>query len=246
MPVTYQCSACNATWKADGEPHGCPSCGSRVIDRLEWSQTPFDNPYGAPMAPLVDTPLVSSTMFSVTYWLGWAVFIGGMVLMIATNDEEQPNVIGVLMILASMGLLLAAYILSIIKIYQGWKLIQPLRRIDWSESSMPTPGMAVGLLFVPFYNFYWNFVAMHGLAIRANKYMIKAGINSRPMGEGLAQTYCILTIASAIPCIQYLALLPNLIIYYVFILDVDRMRSAIQAKQLDKIVYDDEITYEEV
>jgi hypothetical protein len=94
---------------------------------------------------------------------------------------------------------------------------------------MPTPGKAVGLLFVPFWNLYWIFVAIRGLAVKANRYKLLAGIQGKPMSEGLAQAYCVLTLCGLIPFVGILLALPNLVVYYLFILDIDRMRGVVAA-----------------
>jgi len=46
-------------------------------------------------------------------------------------------------------------------IYKTWKFL--------SKDSDISPGKAVGLLFIPFYNFYWFFVVFRGFAKRVNK-----------------------------------------------------------------------------
>jgi hypothetical protein len=230
MPATYQCAACNAKWSEDHEPLDCPQCGSRIIERAGRFGASIEDHYNPPTASVYIRPSVNSMSFSITYWLGYAGFIVGGVLLGVSGDQEiEPLAItGVLVITASAGCLLAAYIISLVKIYRGWDLIQPLRRLDWSESELTTPGMAVGMLFVPFYNLYWNFRAIHGLATKANKYMVISGVKAPPMNEGMAKTYCIMVLCSLIPCLGYLTLLANVVIYYLVVLDIDKMRAAIQ------------------
>jgi hypothetical protein len=232
MTATYRCAACDASWKSDREPAECPGCGSPIIDRVEWLSPKFDNPYGAPEAALATSPAASSTAFSITYWMGWAALILGCVL-IGITPEQDPNVISGLSILLGLALLCAAYILSLIKIYKAWELIQPLRRLDRFDTSLPSPGLAIGLLFVPLYNLYWNFVALHGLATRSHKYLMLSGIKAEPMNVGMAQTCCILTLCSLIPCLGYVAALINIFIYFFFILDVDRFRGSIQVTEIN-------------
>ena len=245
MPATtYHCRACNATWKADGEPHGCPSCGSRVIDRAGRSDAMFDNPYDAPMARQSgqDSLMVSSASFTVAFWLGCIGLILGSIAVGVVGGPDNPKAAaGGALVLVSLVSLIAALIGGLVKLYRAWDLIQPLRRLDRAESDMPTPGSAVGLLFVPFYNLYWSFVAWHGLAIRANKYMLVNGVQARPMNQGLAMTYCIMATLSCIPCVNYLTGLPTAIIYYIFILDIDRVRNAIlgAAGKPERLDFDD-------
>jgi hypothetical protein len=59
-----------------------------------------------------------------------------------------------------------------------------------------TPCRAVGLLFVPLFNLYWIFVAVHGLAQDWNRITSQfTDLNRAPkMGEGLFLAYCICAI----------------------------------------------------
>ncbi|MEW6194974.1 MAG: hypothetical protein AB1521_07460 [Bacteroidota bacterium] len=50
-----------------------------------------------------------------------------------------------------------------ILIYRMWKYLPK------DISSNISPAKAVGLLFIPFFNFYWTFVALHGFAKRYNR-----------------------------------------------------------------------------
>jgi hypothetical protein len=241
MPATYLCKACNATWSADREPSECPYCRSRTFEAWGQPLASVEDRYNPPGASSYPLSTVSSTSFTVAYWVGWAgIFLGSIIAVAAGNPNnraaakqlEPLAAVGSLIFFGSMIALFAAYIASLVKVFRGWKLIQPLRRLDWNEADMPTPGSAVGLLFVPFFNLYWFFVAYHGLAIRANKYMVRSGFDARPMSPGVAQTYCILLLCSAIPCFGLLALPVLVLFHYLFILDVDRMRGSIQGWQM--------------
>lgn len=245
MPVTYQCTACEAVWSEEVTATDCPRCGNRKIVRRGPAETAMGNPYAAPGASIAASSPVSSTSFSLLFFLGTAGLVLGCLLFVVAVSQElaqqddangdataRPSqalaAAGSLLYLGGTTSLFAAWIISMVKLYRGWKLIQPLRRLDREEADMPTPGAAVGLLFVPFYNFYWYFVALRGLAVRANKYKVRAGIGGRPMGEGLALTYAILLVTSFIPFLNLLAI-P--VVYYLFTIDVDRMRGQVQAWQ---------------
>jgi DNA-directed RNA polymerase subunit RPC12/RpoP len=245
MPATYRCSACEAMWSEDITPTDCPRCGSRDIARREPVGAAMNNPYAAPGASIAADSPVSSTAFSVLFFLGIAGLVLGLAILIVTAPQDvdelnnpNPNAaarpdqplaaVGMVLYLGSWICLVAAWIVSLVKLYRGWKLIQPLRRLDREETDMPTPGAAVGLLFVPFFNLYWYFVALRGLAVRANKYRVRVGIGGRPMSEGLALTYAILLV---IPFFTFLAI-P--VVYYLFTIDVDRMRGEILAWQADR------------
>jgi WD40 repeat protein len=60
-------------------------------------------------------------------------------------------------------------------------------------------------MFVPYFNFYWIFVAIRGLAVDMNAYIKRHGLAVRPAGVKIATAYCILTIAGAVPFVGLLA-----------------------------------------
>ena len=49
----------------------------------------------------------------------------------------------------------------------------------------PTPGAALGLLFVPFFSLYWVFVVWPGFATQYNAYLQRHRIAAPPLGQGL-------------------------------------------------------------
>jgi hypothetical protein len=81
---------------------------------------------------------------------------------------------------------LVASVYQLIVLYRGWACLQPGR-------PRTTPGMAVGLLLVPIFNFYWIFVAWHGLAKDWNRVMgCHDELRVAPrLGEGLFLAMCI-------------------------------------------------------
>ena len=90
-------------------------------------------------------------------------------------------------------------VIGFILLYKMWSVLQagPVRA---------TPGKAVGLLFVPFYNLYWMFQAILGWAQDYNAFVAQRGIESPQAPEGLAKTICILALVGAVPCVGLLVL----------------------------------------
>ena len=80
--------------------------------------------------------------------------------------------------------------------YRCWKAVP-------AEFARTTPGAAVGLLFVPFFHFYWYFVSYAGLAEDSAK-----ALGSNERGRGVGITLGIL----AITCLTPLALIPLVLI----------------------------------
>jgi hypothetical protein len=66
-------------------------------------------------------------------------------------------------------------------LYRCWETIQ-------EERSEMTPGMAIGLLFVPLFNIFWAFIAIRGLAVKANEYAMRHRLRAprAPQTLGLA------------------------------------------------------------
>ncbi len=136
---------------------------------------------------------------------------------------------GILLLLLGFGTMTYAVVVFLLLIYRMWQTIQaghPRRTlgghmvINYSAYWQPvqggpprtTPGKAVGYLLIPFFNLYWMFVVFHGFTKDFNNYV------GRPvMPEGLALTYCILTLVSFTPYIGSLASLAAFVILIVLI-----------------------------
>lgn len=76
------------------------------------------------------------------------------------------------LVIGSVGLALAliAMILNMSVIYQGWRSIQ-------DGEAYTSPEKAVGYLFIPFYNYYWVFIALRRMFIDMNRYDKKTYAN---------------------------------------------------------------------
>ncbi len=57
-------------------------------------------------------------------------------------------------------------------LYKLWKLIP-------ADIARTTPGKAIGFCLIPFFNFYWIFVAYKGLGEDMNKTLARRGITYR-------------------------------------------------------------------
>jgi hypothetical protein len=82
--------------------------------------------------------------------------------------------------------IIAGAVSGYILLYQLWKLIP-------ADISRTTPGKAVGFVFIPFFNFYWVFIAYYGLGEDMNTTLQRYGIPHR-VSKGLGLTLCILAI----------------------------------------------------
>ena len=68
--------------------------------------------------------------------------------------------------LAVFGLL--AVVSGLLAVVFGLRILHKLWSLIPTHKAKTTPGKAVGFLFIPFFNLYWNFVAIYGLAKALN------------------------------------------------------------------------------
>ncbi len=137
---------------------------------------------------------------------GVVAFIAFILIAVGAGSYNDGLVVlgVVLMILSVAGLIFGAVLLYIY-IYRAWKIIQ-------DGQCRATPREAVGLLFVPFYNIYWNFQAFWGWSKDYNSFIQRSSISAPRMPEGLFLTWAILGAASAVPYLGIITLIPLLII----------------------------------
>jgi hypothetical protein len=74
--------------------------------------------------------------------------------------------------------LLVLGISQMVLVFKMWSAIN-------DGQTSPSPGKAVGFLFIPFFSLYWMFVVWPGYATRYNAYIQRHGIQVPPLGQGL-------------------------------------------------------------
>ena len=82
---------------------------------------------------------------------------------------------------------MAGMVISHILLYRFWCVIQ-------DGEARTTPGKAVGFCFIPFFNLYWIYVAIVGLAKDMNAYRTQWNIEGPRVSEGLALTWFVLSL----------------------------------------------------
>lgn len=145
-------------------------------------------------------------ILAVSWWIG---------LPLSTVGVFLPEKLEILLGLISIPAIIVATVFCCILLYRQWFLLQ-------GHGARVTPGKAVGFGFIPFFCFYWWFVAYAGLATDTNNYLRSAGINSTRMSFGLAVTDCILGILAwtigLIPVVWALISLPTMIIGFILVI----------------------------
>lgn len=140
---------------------------------------------------------------------------------------------GALFIIVVLGTLLALFIVlgafaaiyatvvMCIMVYKMWKAIQ-------DGHARTTPGKAVGLMFVPFFNFYWVFQAYWGFSQDYNSYIERHSMATNRLPERLFLAYAILSVASLAPFTWMLASIPCLVIFIILVVKICDAVNALQ------------------
>lgn len=88
------------------------------------------------------------------------------------------TIVNVLLGMVRLAVTIIATVFYCIFLYKAWELIQDGR-------ARTTPGQAVGFMFIPFFNFYWYFVAIKGLADDLNQYSRERNLSASPVSPGM-------------------------------------------------------------
>lgn len=212
--IRFLCPKCHRVLEADRSFAGmtcrCPSCQFEVVVPPPPSAPPPGNVPPAlnlpPRGPYVD-PVRRQLQTAFNLFLGFSIaalvcsFIGGIVCSLMEGltsfrgvvssgsmdtDELVRQIVAYLSVMAlclAPGWIfgIAALVFKCIFLYRCWVLVPP-------ERAATTPGKAVGFLFIPFFNLYWNFVAFYELGV----FLETASGNRQP--RQLAQAFAIASI----------------------------------------------------
>ncbi len=181
--MLIECPECSA--KVSSDAPSCPQCGSpRKVGAVAPPQMPppFHEGSMHRRGPVSSPPFpyLAETFATLYLWT--------LILTIAS--------VPLVFIFIGWGTLIAAIVLSSIFHYKAWKQIQD----GYQRTSA---GMAVGFCFIPIFNLYWIFVAHLGLSQDLNAYLRRNQIATPAVSEGLALTFCILSVVSIIPVLGF-------------------------------------------
>jgi len=100
-----------------------------------------------------------------------------------------------------------AYVVVVmaVLVYRMWVAIQ-------DGSARTTPGKAVGLMFIPFFNFYWGFQVLWGFAKDYNRYVERHSVQVGKLPPGLFLAYFILCFAAAVPLVGPFVVAANAVV----------------------------------
>jgi hypothetical protein len=109
-----------------------------------------------------------------------AVFLlfAGIFCFISMNFDTLGTIIFVCFLLAAMVLMVLAIIYYCIFMYKIWSAIN-------DGTTSPTPGKAVGFLFIPYFNLGWIFIAISKYPYEYNRYIARHNLGIAPMKKGV-------------------------------------------------------------
>ncbi len=113
------------------------------------------------------------------------VMVGGALAATASGPARNvgalPMVMGLSSLMTCMYLLAAIYggVMWLVLLYKMWASIP-------RQSARTSPGLAVGLLFVPVYNLAWVFTAYYGFAADYNQCLLDGKLRGPRMSLGVA------------------------------------------------------------
>ncbi len=131
--------------------------------------------------------------------LGQFVFISLAMFLFPVPDPATSVIDFVLTMVGSL-LAVLAFVVTLILAYKMWAAIQGL-------GARTSPGLALGLMFIPLFQLFWQFVVYWGWTKDYNKLRQQAERPLPGMPEGLALAACILpiigTLSTAVSFIAY-------------------------------------------
>jgi hypothetical protein len=171
---------------------------------------------------------------------GLFVILGTILVIVAASHWSRPfrvpgaerqTVIGGIAIFVGVLLLLGAIVLSLVLLYKAWNQIQDGQARTSAEA-------AIGLLLVPFFNLFWVFVAVYGLAWDLHHYVVRRrllglhGLTPYPVSPGLALVCSIALVSAFVPIVDFVTFPIGLIIYAVLLGSVRSASMGIAAERL--------------
>jgi hypothetical protein len=195
----------------------CPQCGERIIataGKCRFCGAIFDpglrgRGYRA-LAAGRGQRLEYARQIPAYFAAWWACLLAGAVIVVAcvvvALAAETPEIaIGAI---PGVLVVFAGGVCYLILLYKLWSVVQDGR-------AQTTPGAAVGLMFIPCFNIYWQFVAFWGLSKELNRISREYGFSVPEANEQLALTACILHCCGIIPYLGALASLAGMILSFI-------------------------------
>lgn len=143
-----------------------------------------------------------------TWWSSLALAVVIIVASVAIGVVQQTPELAIAGVVMAAIAAITGTIAYLVLLYRLWAVVQDGR-------AQTTPGCAVGFLFIPCFNIYWQFVAYWGLSKELNRISRQYCFGAPEVNEGLALAACILHCCACIPYLGALAAIPAFIIWIV-------------------------------
>jgi hypothetical protein len=201
---------------AEQARRACPACGEKIVAtaaKCRFCGTLFDPRLrGAAYRRLITgrgSPADRARRIRSAFTTMWSSMILGPVLVAAAvafaAGANDPGVLVAALGIALVDVLVGG-IAYLVLIYRLWSVVQDGR-------AQTTPGNAVGFLFIPCFNIYWQFVAYWGLSKELNRIRREYGVAAPAANESLALMACILHCCMWVPYFGALLSLPLFIVW---------------------------------
>ncbi len=188
MAFNFICPKCNSVLQAEdaweGRATSCPHCGNAIVIVRSSGDgcPPVDK---AKLERTFRGWLISLIVMALLFI---AMLIALFCLMAQSQQEASvPTLVSfIVFLLLFLGCLVWHVVMWAILLYRFWQLIPP-------ERAATTPEKAVGFMFIPVFNWYWQFIAWWKLG----KAFDQEGVSSQ-LGT-LTLVYCILNLVNVLP-----------------------------------------------
>jgi hypothetical protein len=151
----------------------------------------------------------------------------------AAHRRDVLTVVGTILFVVAGLALVGNAVLFFVQLYKAWHQIQ-------DGHAQTSAGKAVGFLFIPFFNLFWVFVAVYGLAWDLHRYVMRHRLFGRhdlspfPVSPGLALACCILTVCTVVPFLNFATVLPLLIVQVILLYSIKNASMGIAAERLQQ------------
>lgn len=137
------------------------------------------------------------------FWIGYGISHFESTVPTGGDPDFHVSLTITLLGLLWIGLMIISMVYQCMLLYNLWKIIPP-------SIARTTPGKAVGFLFIPFFNWYWIFIAYYMLVKQLNTVSTQKGLPPMLSPE-LALIGCILFI---IPQLNFIGGILLIILLY--------------------------------
>jgi hypothetical protein len=165
--------------------------------------------------------------------LGFIPFIIGAASLISSSSSyNSGNELFLIVMVIGFLIFLIAQVYFMVMLYRVWHYaINESKRLKLTPT-IETPGMAIGYLFIPFYNFYWVFKSYGKISNDLNA-IAKAKMSNETISNGLGIGISVLCLMGIIPYVGFVTGFVAIVLFPVFIYQL--MAFCVRLSQINDI-----------